>query len=106
MGNIIPNLYTRTLAKNLTDQLDDLGESGKIGEETATTLRVSLSELVDYLKTDLAGLAEKQKNFVKNEGNVKDVASEEECIIMPEIDDDDDELEYYTAINTHRAAIV
>jgi pentatricopeptide repeat protein len=100
--NIIPNFYTKTLAKNLMKQLDEC-ESDIIDEDTSMSIRAPLSEMVDYLKTDLAKLAEKQKEFVKNDTSQEDVAGDENTI---EETDDEDELEYYTAISTHRAAIV
>merc|ERR1711966_470694 len=63
--NIIPNFYTRTLARQVMKQLKDNWEAGLIDKQVAkTTLRVPLFKLVEFLKTDLAEMAEKQKNFV------------------------------------------
>jgi len=105
--NIIPNYYTRTLAKKLVKQLDDLTKSGDIDQEAGeTTIRESLLELVDYLKSDLAELADNQKSFVKGELLVeeKEEVAEDESTIEEAADDD--ELEYSVAISTHRAAMV
>jgi hypothetical protein len=67
--------------------------------------------MVDYLKSDLAELAEKQKKFVKNdtkeEEKVKAVVVDDDDSTIEASDEDvDDELEYFAAINTHRAAVV
>lgn len=101
--NIIPNYYTISLAKDLVKQLDELCAKGKFDEELATQTRVPLLELVDYFNSDLSELAEKQKNFV-NEDEAKQVTDGVES--TTEDSDGDDELEYYTAITAHRAAVV
>merc|ERR1712086_845430 len=51
--NVIPNYYTRTLAKNVIEQLEKQSKSGDIDEEDETKTRESLMELRDYLKSDL-----------------------------------------------------
>lgn len=97
--NIIPDFYTRTLARQAMKQLKANWESGAIDKQVAkTTLRVPLLQLVEFMKTDLAALAEKQKDFIKGGG----IAAEETAgqVVVPE------ELEYSTAINSHRAAAV
>lgn len=111
--NIIPNFYTRTLAKNLVKQFEGLCKKGEIDEDAAESanIRAPLFEMVDYLKSDLAELAEKQKKFVKNdtkeEEKVKAVVVDDDDSTIEASDEDvDDELEYYAAINTHRAAVV
>ena len=106
--NIIPNFYTRTLGKKLMKQLEDQIKSGDIDEDEAeSTIRASLLELVDYLKSDLAELAGKQKSFVTNEKPEKEVAEEEETTEETTIvEAADEELEYSIAISTHRAAMV
>lgn len=102
--NIIPNFYTRTLAKNLMKQLEEHVKSGTIDQEAGeTTVRDQLLELVDYLKSDLAELADQQKSFVRDE--VKSDAPEEGTI-EEATEDVDEELEYSVAISTHRAAMV
>ena len=94
--NIIPDFYTRTLARQLMKQLKANWESGAIDKKVAkTTLRVPLLQLVEFMKTDLAELAEKQKQFIKATSN--DAAEDD---IVPE------ELEYSTAISSHRAAAI
>lgn len=97
--NVIPNFYTRTLAKNLMEQLEKQIKSGQIDEEVESTIRDPLMELVDYLKSDLAELAVKQQNFVRD----KPEEAAEEVTIDETVDD---ELEYSVAISSHRAAMV
>jgi len=110
--NIIPNYYTRTLAKELVKQFDTELKEGEIDDDVAESIRGPLYEMVDYLKSDLAELAERQEKFMKNEekavetdaaetdgdGNIEEEGDND--------DNDDDELEYYSAISTHRAAVV
>jgi pentatricopeptide repeat protein len=97
--NIIPNFYTRSLARQAMKQLKTNWEEGVIDKVVAkTTVRVPLLKLVEFLKTDLADLAEKQKEFITKE--VKKLEEEKVTI------DIDEELEYSTAISTHRAAAV
>jgi pentatricopeptide repeat protein len=97
--NIIPNFYTRTMAIQAMKQLKDQWEEGMIDRQIAKeTLRVPLLNLVEFMKSDLADLAERQKQFITN-----GVVHEEEEVVDSETDD---ELEYATAINTHRAAAV
>jgi len=94
--NIIPDFYTRTLARQLMKQLKANWESGLIDKKVAkTTLRVPLLELVEFMKTDLADLAEKQKDYVKSIDAMDS-----------EVDDVPEELEYSAAISSHRAAAV
>lgn len=100
--NIIPNYYTRTLAKNLMEQLEGQVKSGDIDqEEGETTIRESFVELADYLTSDLAAMAEKQKRFVRNL-----LEEKEETIDDKDDEDEEDELDYSVAISTHRAAMV
>ena len=99
--NIIPNFYTRTLAKNIMEQLESQIKSGDLDEDEESTIRQSLLELVDYLKSDLAELADKQKSFVKDELESTESSADEE-----KIEEVDEELEYSVAIGTHRAAMV
>ena len=100
--NVIPNFYTRTLAKNVLEQLEDQIKSGEVDETDESTIRESLMELVDYLKSDLAELADKQKNFLKDDIQSTEASTDEITIEESE----DDELEYSVAISTHRAAMV
>jgi pentatricopeptide repeat protein len=94
--NITPDFYTRTLARQLMKQLKANWESGLIDKKVAkTTLRVPLLELVEFMKTDLADLAEKQKDYVKSIDAMDS-----------EVDDVPEELEYSAAISSHRAAAV
>lgn len=91
--NIIPNYYTRGLARDVMKQLKDNWENDLIDKKVAkSTLRVPLLQLVQYLKTDLAAKAEKQQRFIKKEESPDE--------------DADEELDYSTAISTHRAAAV
>jgi len=98
---VIPNFYTRTLAKGVMKQLEDQMKSGDIDEKEESSIRESLLELVDYLKSDLAELADKQKDFVSD-----DVESTESTVEENTIEVVEDELEYSVAISTHRAAMV
>merc|ERR1711935_1103229 len=100
--NVIPNFYTRTLAKSAMEQFEAQVKSGDIDEDDEVRTRKSLMELVDYLKSDLAELADKQKSFVKDESQSDNIAVEEETTEESE----DLELEYSIAISTHRAAMV
>ncbi|KAL3919408.1 MAG: hypothetical protein SGARI_007214, partial [Bacillariaceae sp.] len=71
--NIVPNFYTRSLARQAMKQLKTNWESGDVDRSVAkTTIRKPLLELVEFLKTDLAEMAEQQKKCVT--GTV-----EEEC---------------------------
>lgn len=107
--NIIPNFYTRTLAKELVKQFDSQLKNDEFddNDEAELTIRAPLDELVDYLKSDLAELAEKQKKFVRSESDDEGVITDTtDDSNIDKNDDDDDELEYYAAISTHRAAVV
>jgi pentatricopeptide repeat protein len=98
--NIIPDFYTRTLARELMKQLKSNWERGEIDKQVAkTTLRVPLLELVEFMKADLAEMAEKQKDYVKKSAfKDADEATVEDDVVV--------ELEYSTAISSHRAAAV
>lgn len=99
--NIIPNFYTRTLARSVMKQLKDNWTNGDIDRTVAkTTLRVPLLKLVEFMKTDLAEMAEKQKDYVTN--TMREVVDETETTM----DTVDEELDYSTAISSHRAAAV
>jgi pentatricopeptide repeat protein len=99
--NIIPNFYTRTLARQAMKQLKSNWESGLIDKAVAkSTVRKPLLELVEFLKTDLADVAEKQKEYI-----TKGVKSIEEDTVSA-VEETDEELEYSAAISTHRAAAV
>merc|ERR1712113_45912 len=76
--NVIPNFYTRTLAKGVMEQLENQTKSGEIDEEDESSIRESLLELVDYLKSDLAELAEKQKSFVSHDPEAGQASAEED----------------------------
>lgn len=98
--NVIPNFYTRTLAKTATEQLEALVKSGDIDEDEEESTRAALMKLVDYLKSDLAELADKQKSFLKDDLKSESSSDEESTI------EEEDELDYSVAISTHRAAMV
>ena len=99
--NIIPNFYTRTLARQAMKQLKENWQSGKIEKSVAvSTVRLPLLELVEFLKTDLAALAEKQKE------DCFGTSSNDEDEVAPSTEETDEELEYSAAISTHRAAVV
>jgi pentatricopeptide repeat protein len=103
--NIVPNFYTRTLARQAMKQLKCNWESGDIDKTVAKrTIRKPLLELVEFLKTDLAELAEKQKKSVTGKMDIEEVEVDESAAIVAE--ETDEELEYSAAISTHRAAAV
>jgi hypothetical protein len=98
--NILPNFYTRTLARQAMKQLKQNWLDDLIDKKVAkATLRVPLLQLVEFMKTDLAEMAEKQKVFVTQEAKLAD----EDGV---SVDSVDEELEYSTAITSHRAAAV
>jgi pentatricopeptide repeat protein len=99
--NIIPNFYTRTLARQAMKQLKSNWENGDIDKTIAkTTVRVPLLELVEFLKSDLAELASRQKESITG------VFAEDENDSDTTVAEADEELEYSAAISTHRAAAV
>jgi pentatricopeptide repeat protein len=101
--NIIPNVYTKSLARKAMKQLKSNWESGAIDKTVAkSTVRVPLLALVDFLKTDLAEFAEKQKVFIAEFITKEAKRQEEEKLTIAT----DEELEYSAAISTHRAAAV
>jgi hypothetical protein len=98
--NILPNFYTRTLARQAMKQLKQNWLDELIDKKVAKlTLRVPLLQLVEFMKTDLAEMAEKQKVFITQEAKLAD----EDGV---SVDSVDEELEYSTAISSHRAAAV
>ena len=99
--NVIPNFYTRTLAREVMKQLKTNWEDGEIDKAVAkTTLRVPLLNIVEFMKSDLSTFAEQQKDFVTQQNTRPE--QEEEVVEETE----DEELEYSAAISTHRAAAV
>ena len=107
--NIVPNFYTRTLARQAMKQLKTNWENGDIDRAVAkTTIRKPLLELVEFLKTDLAEMAEQQKKsvteYVGGTFKKEEAPVEESATIVAE--ETDEELEYSAAISTHRAAAV
>jgi pentatricopeptide repeat protein len=99
--NIVPNFYTRTLARQAMKQLKSNWENKDIDKAVAkTTLRVPLLELVEFLKSDLAELAAKQKETIAR------VNGDDENTSQSNVAEVDEELEYSAAISTHRAAAV
>lgn len=99
--NVIPNYYTKTLATQAMKQLKDCWENDLIDREVAkATLRIPLLRLVEFMKTDLAELAEKQKEFIAG----SERKDEEDEVSVSSADE---ELEYAAAItSTARAAAV
>eukprot|EP00980_Cylindrotheca_fusiformis_P007363 scaffold1525_cov142-Cylindrotheca_fusiformis.AAC.163 len=91
--NIIPNFYTRSLAQQAMKQLKQNWLDGQIDKQVAkATLRKPLLELVEFMKSDLASVAEQQKDFVK--------MAVQEVETVPKTLETDEELEYATAIRT------
>jgi hypothetical protein len=86
-------------------QLKSNWESGAIDKAIAkTTVRKPLLEVVEFLKTDLADLAEKQKEYITK--GVTSAEEEESVEAVSAVEETDEELEYSAAISTHRAAAV
>lgn len=99
--NIIPNFYTRTLARKAMQQLKSNWENGDIEKAVAkTTVRKPLLEVVEFLKSDLADLATRQKESIRG------IQVDEEEGSVNAVAEADEELEYSAAISTHRAAAV
>jgi len=99
--DVTPNVYTKSLAKEAMKQLKTNWEADLIERKVAKeTLRVPLLLLVEFANSDLSQLAEKQKEFIS-------MATEEPAEELAKVTDaTDEELEYATAIGTHRAAAV
>jgi hypothetical protein len=98
--NVIPNFYTKTLARQAMKQLKANWEAGLIERKVAKeTLRVPLLKLVEFAKSDISELAEKQKEMVSMVAEQTEESSETTDVT-------DEELEYAAAISTHRAAAV
>lgn len=98
--NVIPNFYTKTLAREVMKQLKTNWEANLIDKRVAKdTVRVPLLQLVEFAKSDISELAEKQKQFIS-------MVKEETEDSSEATDATDEELEYATAISTHRAAAV
>jgi pentatricopeptide repeat protein len=98
--NIIPNFYTRTLARQAMKQLKENWDNGLIDKQVAkATLRKPLLVLVEFMKTDLSTFAEQQKAFITQTTRTSDAIEVEEAI-------SDEALEYSEAISFHRAAAV
>jgi pentatricopeptide repeat protein len=97
--NIIPNFYSKTLGRQLMMQLKSNWDSGAVDKKIAkSTLRLPLLKLVEFQKTETAGLAKKQAELVMQgvdeEDQIDATAAGEE------------ELEFSAALRTHRAAAV
>ncbi|KAL3939847.1 MAG: hypothetical protein SGBAC_005505 [Bacillariaceae sp.] len=98
--NTTPNSYTKSLARQAMKQLKTNWDAGLIDKKVAKeTLRVPLLELVEFANSDLAAMAEKQREFIA-------MASEQTEELNEITQQTDEELEYSTAIGTHRAAAV
>jgi pentatricopeptide repeat protein len=99
--NIIPNFYTKTLGRKLMIQLKSNWDSGAVDKKIAkSTLRVPLLQLVEFQNTETAGFAKKQAELVM-EGVKSD--DEDQIDATAEVEE---ELEFSTALRTHRAAAV
>jgi len=99
--NIIPNVYTKTLGRQVMMQLKSNWESGAVDKKIAkSTFRVPLLKLVEFQNTETAGFAKKQAELVM--GGVK--SDEEDQIDATTVGEE--ELEFSTALRTHRAAAV
>ena len=98
---ISPNLYTKTLARQLMKQLKSNWESGTIDKKVAkATLRVPLLQLVEFQNSETAVLARKQEELIM--GNARE--GEEDEVQAASIGEE--ELEFSVAVRTTRAAAV
>merc|ERR1712176_304653 len=95
--NIIPNFYTRTLARELIKQLEGNLDKGLIEGQEGDTLKKPLMDVVDFMKSDLSSRAEQQKDFVSQ------ITRAEKGDNIEEDTSDEEKLEYSAAISTHRA---
>lgn len=101
--NTIPNFYTKSLAITAMKQLKNNWEEGLIDRKVAKeTIRVPLMQLVDFTGSDLSKFAEKQKEMLTISTGTPEQAEESNSTT----EETDEELEYATAISTHRAAAV
>lgn len=93
-----PDVYTKTLARQLMKQLRENWRSGEIDMRVAkSTIRTPLLNLVDFDKTERAEAASKQAAAAK----------ERECEDEIDVTERDEvELDYAAAANAHRTAEV
>jgi pentatricopeptide repeat protein len=99
-SSILTNVYTRTLARQLMEQLKTNWQSGAIDKRVAvSTLRVPLLQLKEFQNTDMGEKAKRQEEFVMGVTKI-----EEDKVIATSRDEED--LEYSVAVTTHRVAAV
>jgi pentatricopeptide repeat protein len=97
----IPDVYTKTLARQLMQQLRQNWRSGAIDKLVATsTLRVPLLRLVEFQKSEVAAAAREK---VRLQELSKSAGGEETEAVTER---DEVELEYSAAASTHRVAEV
>lgn len=102
LASAVPDVYTKTLARQLMQQLRQNWRSGAIDKLVATsTLRLPLLKLVEFQKSEVAAAA---REIVKVRGELSKSAGAEEVEAVTERDET--ELEYSTAASTHRVAEV
>eukprot|EP00538_Stauroneis_constricta_P006388 CAMPEP_0119572880 /NCGR_PEP_ID=MMETSP1352-20130426/44845_1 /TAXON_ID=265584 /ORGANISM="Stauroneis constricta, Strain CCMP1120" /LENGTH=722 /DNA_ID=CAMNT_0007622567 /DNA_START=279 /DNA_END=2447 /DNA_ORIENTATION=+ len=92
-----PNVYTKTLARELMKQLKANWEEGKIDRAVAkTTVRTPLRALLEFEKTEAALKAQEIESRTRGK-------EEDEVTKTVEVEED---LEFSVAVKTHRAAAV
>ena len=106
--DVLPNLYTKTVARQIRQQLKTNWENGEIDRQVAkTTVRVPLLQLVEFDKTEIADGARAQKQYIKEFGDYGQKSGEEDdsqvAVVTDAVEED---LEYSVAVSTHRVAAV
>ena len=105
--DVLPNLYTKTVARQLMKQLKTNWENGDIDRNVAkTTVRVPLLKLVEFDKEEIAEGAKQQKEYVRNFASGSSNVDDDDTGVSSVTDADEDDLEYSVAVSTHRVAAV
>jgi hypothetical protein len=96
--SVLPDTYTKSLARQLMKQLRENWRSGDIDMKVAkATVRVPLLKLVDFEKSEIASKAKEQTDEAKSKRDEGELEVTER---------DEVELEYKTTASTHRIAEV
>lgn len=100
LKSVLPDTYTKVLAREMMKQLRENWRSGAIDiKEAKATLRVPLLKLVDFEKSEAAEEVRKKVEETKAATPI----DEEE---LEETSRDDDDLEYSVAKSVHKVAEV
>jgi pentatricopeptide repeat protein len=99
--DITPNLYTKSLGRQLMQQLKTKWESGEIDKAVAkTTLRTPFLTLSAFERSEIADGVIKQKKFIM------DASKRDSEDLVSVTENDEAALEYEVAVSTHRVAAV